>query len=216
MKTNMTTVLDEEITQAITVKSVGGLECWADNDYGYQFTVPVTFEFEGKQFGVYYQEDTQYGFGLMPFSRNDDDDVNHLIDAVCDKYGIDCLSDDRLAIECIKNAGLAAAEAEYETRHFGLDAGDPDEMREEGARAVHAHCALGGNEIECYAYDGLEMLDVRDNNLGLVRHAWVPEGTWDELASAAKTDDAGNGYVSIEQAFQWLRQNESRFDWITE
>ena len=126
MKTNITTV--EEITQAITVKSVGDLECWTDNAAGYQFTVPVTFEFEGKQFEVYYQEDAQCGFGLMPFSLNDDEDVNRLIDAVCDKYGFD-ISNDHLAIECVKNAGLAAAEAEYETRHFGLDAGDHQRQR---------------------------------------------------------------------------------------
>ncbi len=213
MKTNVATVTDEEITGSITVKNVGDLECWEENDSGYQFTVPTKLEFNGEQFEVYFQENAAFGFGLMEFGLNDDDDVNHLVNAVCGKYGID----DSRAIKCVENAGLVATKAEYETRHLGLDEGDPDEMREEGARAVHAHCALGGNEIECYAYDGLEMLDVRDNNPGgVARHAWVTEGTWDELASAAKTDDAGNGNVSIERAFQWLRQNESKFNWITD
>ncbi|MBU2768147.1 hypothetical protein HAP94_18720 [Acidithiobacillus ferrivorans] len=209
--------LDEEITQAITVKNVGDLECWEGNSYGHQFTVLITLEFDGEGFEVNFQEDPEYGFGLVDFCRNDiDDDINRLIDAICDRYGIDGFSDDWRVIKCIQNAGLADAEAKYETRHDSMDEGDPDEMREEGVRAVNAHCSLGGHEIECYSHDGLEMLDVHDNNAGILRHAWVPEGTWDELEAAAETDDATNGFVSIVAAFEWLRQNESKFDWITE
>jgi hypothetical protein len=193
--------LDEEvarITRAITVKKVGGLAYrWIG--YGPQkttATVPVTFEFEGEQFNVYFQRDAEYCFMLA----EECDDVTRLLRAVGYKYGLN----PQITFMCIQNAGRPAAEAVYEA-HYPLDDGDPDKMREKGLCVLAAHCVLDGRDIKGYEHNGLEMLDVCDSNAGTARRAWVPSGTLRRLKAAVNA-----------AAFQWLEENEAAFQWLEE